>query len=201
MPRRKITFTKGHYYHIYNQGAYAHNLFVEDDNYQYVLRQTRRYAHRFSITVIAYVLMPNHYHFLLRQDGDVPLYELPARVFGGYSRAVNKRYGWRGTMFRGRFHAKPVRDDAYFLQLCRYIHANPVRHGFVTQPDEWRYSNYHEWLGTRRDSLVDLPLVDHYFPNRDDYADFVWKYLLYEEWVPRALVDGPDLQLPAPPPS
>lgn len=96
MPKREIIFTICGYYHIYNRGASRHNLFIEDDNYRYLLRQIKNCIRILKLTVIAYCLMPNHYHLLIRQDGETSVSELPKRVFGGYSRAVNKRYGWSG---------------------------------------------------------------------------------------------------------
>lgn len=173
MPRRTVTFAPGNYYHIYNRGAGKHALFREDDNYVYVLRQTKKYVRDFDLTIIAYVLMSNHYHFLIRQDGDVPAGELPKRVFGGYSRAVFRRYAWSGTLFEGRFQAIHVTEEAHLRHLCRYIHANPVLHGFVATPDAWTYSNYHEWVGTRPGTLVDHDFIAANFPDRADYIHYV----------------------------
>lgn len=174
MPRRTITFARGQYYHLYNRGAGKHPLFHEETNYLYVLRQTKQYARQFNVAVIAYVLMSNHYHFLIRQDGDASAAELPKRIFGGYSRAVNLRYGWSGTLFEGRFQAVHVTEEAHLRHLCRYIHANPVLHGFVATPEMWRYSNYHEWIGIRPGTLFDRGFINDFFPDRDNYIQYVY---------------------------
>lgn len=177
MPRRDVEFVQHGYYHIYNRGAGRHNLFIEEDNYLYVLRRTKTYGKEFNLIVIAYCLMPNHYHFLIRQDGEIPVGELPKRVFGGYSRAVNKRYGWSGTLFEGRFNAKVVTSDAHLIHLCRYIHANPVKDGIVAHPDEWPYSNYLEWMGQRSGTLVDRQFIRDMFGDATSYEAFVLEYL------------------------
>lgn len=177
MPRREVKFVQHGYYHIYNRGAGHHNLFLEEDNYLYVLRRTKKHIAEFDLTVIAYCLMPNHYHFLIRQDGETPTGELPKRVFGGYSRAVNKRYGWSGTLFEGRFKAKAVTADSYLRQLCRYIHANPVKDGMVRQLEDWPYSNYLEWVGLRDGTLVDRRFVRETFGDAASYKAFVLEYL------------------------
>jgi REP element-mobilizing transposase RayT len=132
-------FAKGQYYHLYNRGAGRQSLFIEESNYHYIQRRTKLYCRKFRLSVIAYCLLPNHYHFLIRQDGESLVSELPKRVFGGYSRAVNRKYGWSGTLFEGRFQSKLVDTDAYLLHLCRYIHANPVIHGIVDAPEDWPY--------------------------------------------------------------
>ncbi|MEO1352878.1 MAG: transposase, partial [Cyanobacteria bacterium J06635_15] len=65
MPRRKIAFAPGHYYHLYNRGNNHQNIFFERDNYLFFLRQLRRYLVEDTLHVIAYCLMPNHYHLLV----------------------------------------------------------------------------------------------------------------------------------------
>ncbi|HFE65995.1 MAG TPA: transposase [Chloroflexi bacterium] len=177
MPRRNVNFVQRHYYHIYNRGAGRHNLFIEKDNYLYVLRQTKKYLKEFALVMIAYCLMPNHYHFLIRQDGQIPAGELPKRVFGGYSRAVNRRYQWTGTLFEGRFQARHVDNDNYLRHLCRYIHANPVKDGLVNSLEAWPYSNYLEWVGLRQGTLVDYQFIRDIFGDGFDYEAFVQDYL------------------------
>ena len=181
MPRRSVHFSQGCSYHIYNRGAGRHKLFIEDDNYLYVLRRTKRYVDELGLTVLAYCLMPNHYHFLIRQDGEIAAGELPKRVFGGYSRAVNKRYGWSGTLFEGRYQAILVDSDQYVISLCRYIHANPVTAGLVAMPGEWPYSNYLEWIRERPGTLWDRAFVETYFPEPAEYIASVRDLLLSKE--------------------
>ncbi len=177
MPRREVQFVRHGYYHIYNRGAGRHDLFIEEDNYLYVLRRTKKYIGEFDLTIIAYCLMPNHYHFLIRQEFDIPAGELPKRVFGGYPRAVNKRYGWSGTLFEGRFCAKAVTTDAHLIHLCRYIHANPVKDGIVERLDEWPYSNCLKWVGVRHGTLVDHQFVMNMFGDAATYKAFVLEHL------------------------
>jgi REP element-mobilizing transposase RayT len=177
MPKRDIEFLKGAYYHIYNRGAGRHNLFIEEDNYQYVLRRIKKYIFKLSLTVIAYCLMPNHYHLLIRQDGDTSASELPKCVFGGYSRAVNKRYGWSGTLFEGRYKAKTVTSNTYLCQLCGYIHGNPVKDGLMRNIEDWPYSNYLEWIGEREGSLIDRKFVTEMFGSTQSYQEYVLEYL------------------------
>ncbi len=66
MPYRGDVFAPGHYYHIYNRGAGKGLLFFNSGNYEYCLRLVKRYYQQYGATVIAYCLMPNHYHFCLR---------------------------------------------------------------------------------------------------------------------------------------
>ena len=177
MPRRNITYSQGHYYHIFNRGAGRRDLFIEPDNYLYVLRKTKDLIRDLRLTVIAYCLMTNHYHFLLRQDGDTPAGQFPGLVFGGYSRAVNKRYGWTGTLFEGRYKARHVDSETYLRHLCRYIHANPVLAGLVSRPEAWLYSNYQDWIGLRPGRLVDHDFIADHFGDPTSYASSVADFI------------------------
>lgn len=149
MPYRKVQFAQGQFYHIYNRGVAQQPIFQEKENYLFLLRRVKKYASAFDITVVAYCLMPNHYHFLLHQDDQIPAGRLPQRVFNSYTKAFNKRYDRTGTLFEGPLKAIHVDQDHYLLHLCRYIHANPVKHGLVSDLEQWPYSNYLEWIAAR----------------------------------------------------
>ena len=176
MPRRENIFATGNYYHIYNRGAHRENIFFSEENFLHCLRLLRKYAQSYSVTVIAYCLMPNHYHFLLRQDGEVSLSKFINVVFNAYVQALNKQLGRKGTLFEGRFKHVLVDKDEYVLHLCRYIHLNPVKAGLVSRPEDWVYSNYREWIDMRRGRLKDTEFILSYFARPEDYQRFVMGY-------------------------
>lgn len=181
-PRHKtITWLPGHYYHIYNRGARQLTIFREPANYHFVLGRIKKYSYQFNLTIIAYCLMPNHYHLLIRQNAQHNAGLLPQRVFNSYTKAYNKRYGHSGTLFQGRYKAKHVDSDAYLHHLCRYIHANPVKDGFVAHPGDWLYSNYLDWLGERPGTLIDRGFMKDHFPDLREYAAFVLDYVRTRE--------------------
>lgn len=185
MPKRP-TYLPGHYYHIYNRGAHRISIFREEENYVFVLRKMKAYCRSLALTLIAYCLMPNHYHYLIRQDGEYHAGLLPQRVFNSYTKAYNKRYGHSGTLFEGNYKVTPVQDETHLLHLCRYIHANPVKHGLVADLAEWPYSNYLEWIGERGGTLVDRDFVREHFASPQSYQEFVFDYLI-ERKLPREL--------------
>jgi len=135
------------------------------------------YCRELQLVTITHCLMPNHYHFLVRQDGKKPAGLLPQYLFNSYTKAYNNLYGHSGTLFEGHYHSKPVEKQSYLLHLCRYIHANPVKDGFVDHPGDWPYSNYLEWIGKRRGTLVDRQFVKEYFPTTESYVEFVSDYI------------------------
>jgi REP element-mobilizing transposase RayT len=173
MARREIAFLPGQYYHVYNRGANREPIFQTKENYRFLLQRFREKLPSCRISVIAYCLMPNHYHFGLRQDGEVPVSDLMQAVFNSYTKAYNRAYTRSGTLFQGPFQAVAVEKYEYLLHLCRYIHRNPLEAGLVGHPIEWEFSNYREWMGRRDDGLTDREFMRENFPLPDEYEEFV----------------------------
>jgi len=103
MPYRQNIFQAGQYYHIYNRGNNRQDIFFERENYLFFLRLVRKYLLE-TLDVIAYCLMPNHYHLLIQ----LKKAELSAAMQAfslSYTKAMNRRYGRVGSLFQGRFQA------------------------------------------------------------------------------------------------
>jgi putative transposase len=175
--RDTLTWQQGMVYHIYNRGVHKVTIFREEANYLFVLAKIKKYCAENQLSLIAYCLMPNHYHFLLRQDGNEAAGNLPQSVFNSYTKAYNKRYEHSGTLFQGRFRAKAIQTRNHLLHLCRYIHGNPVKDGLVVDPADWPYSNYLEWIGERDGTLVDREFIQSQFDNAGEYRKFLFEYL------------------------
>lgn len=171
MPRRKIEFTKGATYHIYNRGAERISICRSEENYRFLLTLMKRYLQPLQVTIIAYCLLPNHYHWLIRQDGDAPAGLLPQRVFNAYVKAFNNANGRTGTLFQDRYKAILVESDEYLRHLCCYIHGNPVRHGIADAPELWPYSNYLDWIGKRPGTMLDPDFIPTHFGSVEQYTE------------------------------
>ncbi|KKS44128.1 MAG: hypothetical protein UV05_C0011G0019 [candidate division CPR1 bacterium GW2011_GWA2_42_17] len=130
---------------------------------------------RVPVELQAFVLMPNHFHLLVRQlvDGGVSLYL--SRICNAFTRAFNQRFKRTGPLWEKRFAAKVVESENSYLQLIRYIHLNP----FKTSPPlandlrEYRYSSYLEMAG-----LADKKICDLEFP-----LDLVGSFRNYDSFV------------------
>jgi REP element-mobilizing transposase RayT len=173
MPFRQNIFDPGHIYHIYNRGVNRMPIFANSGNYVYLLRKVKQLVAELSVVTLAYCLMPNHYHFVLRQDGEVPISTFIQRLFQTYTQAFNRQQERKGPLFEGRFRHVHVDRDEYVIHLCRYVHLNPVVAGLVSKPAEWPYSNYLEWIQARPGTLVDRTFVWNFFPTPEAYAAFV----------------------------
>jgi len=180
MPRRATPFAPDVYYHFYNRGNNRQVIFFEPENYLYFLKGLKKYLAS-TVTIIAYCLMPTHYHILVRikQTSEVSLQVSLAmqKFLISYTKAINKRFSRVGSLFQGQFQAKPIQTYSHLLNLCVYIHANPVKDGLVALPEDWIYSNYLEWLGQRDGTLVDREFIQEHFGSPMEYQELVMEYI------------------------
>lgn len=176
MRKRQESPTLGLYFHFYNRGIGGGRIFFDPGNFYHCLRLVKKYSKRYQIAVIAYCLMPNHYHFLLRQDGNHSPSKLIQTVFNAYVQAVNKQHRRKGTLFEGRSKHIHIDREEYLIHLCRYIHLNPVKSELAETPEKWIYSNYLDWIETRDGTLMDENFIRDHFSTSSDYQSFVNGY-------------------------
>jgi putative transposase len=153
----------GQYYHVYNRGVNRRPIFASEENYNFLLRRMKQFLPLYPIRVIAYSLMPNHYHFLVGVDKDGSLSPFFQRLFNSYSQAFNRQQNRTGTLFEGRAKSILIDESGYIYALVRYIHLNPVVAGLVSNPEDWHFSNYLEWIDGRNDELFDSQFRERFF--------------------------------------
>jgi putative transposase len=144
--------------HFYNRGNNRQNIFFERDNYLYFLRLIRQTLIAQDVDVVAYCLMPNHYHLLVYLRSE-HLSQAMKSLSLSYTKAINKRFNRVGGLFQGRFQKILVMDTEYLVHLIRYIHLNPVKANLVSKPEEWEFSSYLEYAGLRGGTLPNLELI------------------------------------------
>ena len=96
--------------------------------------------------IFAWCLMDTHAHFVLRAPEGAASAGMQ-ELLGGHARGVNARHGRVGHLFRNRFFAKPMADDAHVVASIAYVDRNPVKHGASTEPAAWRDSSYRAHMG------------------------------------------------------
>lgn len=130
--------------------------------------------------MIAYCLMKNHFHFLLRQNSNIPISTFMLRLSTSYAKYFNIKYGEVGSLFQDRFKAKLVETDEYLLHLSRYIHQNPIKILGSTLGVErglrtYRWSSYPAFLGEVNPLVDGREVVLSYFAKEnpsESYAGF-----------------------------
>jgi REP element-mobilizing transposase RayT len=195
MPRRTTPFLPDQYYHFYNRGNNRQAVFFERENYLYFLKGIKNYA-REHVEILVYCLMPTHYHILVRvkqqtqqtstqqtseflKNSEVsnPVSTAMMRLSVSYTKAINKRFSRVGALFQGQFQGKPIEHYNHLLNLCVYIHANPVKDGLVAMPEDWEFSNYLEWMNLREGTLVNREFMQDNFGMPDEYKKLVMEYI------------------------
>lgn len=149
MSIRKISFAIDEYYHIYNRGNSKQVIFKNEEDYNrflsllYVINNEQKlnftdikkskkdlFSIEFSdklVSIGAYVLMPNHFHLLVREKTEGGISKFMQKLSTAYSMYFNKKYNRAGSLFEGKFKSEYVDNDKYLKYLFSYIHLNPVK--------------------------------------------------------------------------
>lgn len=188
MPKPRPPYLEDHYYHFYNRGGNRQSIFHEPNDYFHLLKKFKSSAKEFKKSVIAYCLLPNHYHILARQGSAVESRVLIQRLFNSYGKTYRVKYKHSGSIFQGPYKVKLVAVYRYLRHLCRYIHANPVKHGIVNDIIDWPYSNYLEWVNLRSGTLVDRQFIADNSATPEEYRVFVLDYLRHDK-LPKGVED------------
>ena len=169
------------YFHIFNRGVNKENIFREEIDYINFLKRLKlslglaqssalhiNDLPQGSFSILSYCLMPNHFHFLIRQNTETGLDGLLSKLATSYSMYFNKKYERIGPLFQDTFKAKLIDSDSYLTYVSAYIHNNP------TSPLGYAYSSLPDILGVRNGTLVDKKTLLGLFNNSTDaYKNFV----------------------------
>jgi putative transposase len=136
----------GESYHLTSRGNDGGQTFFDTIDFEAGLRLLARTAQRHGWVVLAYCLMTNHLHLVVRLTK--PGMSAGMReLVGGYAARTNRRHGRRGHLFENRFSSTLIESEAHLLESLRYVVLNPVRARICRRPDEWRWSSYRACAG------------------------------------------------------
>ncbi len=190
MSARPPIFIPQGYYHIYNRGHNKQTIFHDVKDYRRYLKRLGEYLKKHKVTLLAFCLMPNHIHLLLRQDDDELIDKFIHRLHTAYTMYFNKKYEKVGAVFQGRFKAKLIETDEYLLHVSRYIHINPIElldaqaqgPALSLELEKYPWSSYEVYLNPRSKLLCNPTIILNYFSNsplrgKTTYRSFVEEYL------------------------
>ncbi len=169
-------FVQGGFYHVYNRGIRKQNIFLDNKDYQRYTDRLKEYKGKHQVSIIAYCLMPNHVHLLIRQNGPQPASKFIQRLHTAYSMYFNKKYSEVGHLFQNRFKAKIISKDEYLMHLSRYIHLNPEK--LLRKLPGYKWSSYGDYIG-RSDThgLVDTKFIlDMFRKKKGTLEDAIFAY-------------------------
>ena len=158
MPRKARIDAPGALHHIICRGIERRVIFRNDLDRHDFVRRLGMILSETQTPCYAWALLPNHFHLLLR-TGNVPISSIMRRLLTGYAGSFNRRYRRHGHLFQNRYKSILCQEDAYFLELVRYIHLNPLRAQVVESMkglDDFEFCGHkalvgmitHEWQDT-----------------------------------------------------
>lgn len=148
MARKPRIHYSGATYHTMLRGNNGQKIFFEENDFLIFEELIFDTVKRFNYQVLAFCWMTNHVHLLI-QINEISLSKIMQNIGFRYTRYINNKHRTIGHLFQGRFNAKIVDIDNYFLQLIQYIHLNPIKAGLETKLGEYRWSSHLCYISQR----------------------------------------------------
>lgn len=199
---RKTVFADGQVYHIYNRGVEKRPVFEDVNDHKRAIETIKYYKFRkppmrlsyfmklskkdkqffglsgdekTDIEILAYCLMPNHFHLLIKQLDVGGVSRFVSKITNSYTKYFNTKYTRVGPLFQGVFKAVRIEDDEQLLHVSRYIHLNPVASFLVDKNALFRYqwSSLKEYVYEVENSICKTELILNQFKQKTEYRNFV----------------------------
>lgn len=199
---RRVQFQKDNFYHVYNRGVDKRKIFLDTVDFKRFIQCIKEFnriepigslfrVNRLSVKnnvgcnvrcrtphkerlveIVAYNLIPNHYHFILKQISEGGISEFMKRINGGYTNYFNLKYKRSGALLQGKFKAVLIDSDDYLLWLSAYVNGNSQIHN-LANAKEWRWSSYQEYLGNNKEKICNSSYILNEFKSVREYSGFV----------------------------
>lgn len=212
MPGRTIPLVIGEIYHVFNRGVASQPTFLNKRDYDRALETAFYYRNgnppikysyflslavkqriqileelskkkNFLVEVICYCLMPNHFHFLLRQTKDNGIAKFMSNFSNSYTRFFNTKHERAGPLFTGKFQSVRIETQEQLLHVSRYIHLNPYT-GFVVKTfkdlENYSYSSFPEFIGKTTLNFCSKEAILTDYKDTKRYAQFVFDQKDYQ---------------------
>jgi putative transposase len=147
MPRRRRFHSGGYVYHVLYRAVGRQRIFHTEQDYrafENVLEEAWRHV---PMRLLAYCILPNHWHLVLwpRGDGDLSEYMRWLTVTHAQRYHAAHESAGMGALYQGRFKSFPVQEDDHFYRVCRYVERNALRANLASRAELWRWSSLWQW--------------------------------------------------------
>lgn len=210
---RTTIFVNEEIYHVYNRGVERRTLYTSPTEYRrfvnllayyrfadvpvrysqlhqmthelqrQIWRQLER-EDKLDVSILAYCLMPNHFHCILRQKQAGGITRFVSNVTNGYTKYFNTRHDRVGPLVQGTFKAVHVETGEQLLHLSRYIHINPVVSSIIPQTrlDTYAWSSFPKYL-SGNPGICDTSWIKGFFKKSQNYRTFVHDHVAYAKEI------------------
>lgn len=207
---RKVPLVTNEIYHIYNRGVNKGKIFFAEGDYRRFYLAALHYKSKSSkfsyenplndpgsseiprVQILSYCLMPNHFHFLIKQLVDNGISSYFRQLANSYSHYMSVKHDRVGHLFQGRFKNVLIESDEQLMHVSRYIHLNPLVSELVSDLKKFDWFSYHAFLGSKVDRLVEPGMILEMFPSPEAYKKFIFDQMDYArslERVKHLLID------------
>ncbi len=152
-PRRQ-PWTDEASYHVMNRRHNREPIFGDDDDRRHLRLLLARYQKRFGLRLYHDCLMTNHFHRLVQLQRPADLSSWLAGMLRAYVHFFNRRYGFLGHLWQGRFKSPAIQGEGYLFSCGRYIERNPLEVGIVIEPWQYAWSSCRAYACGTADSLL-----------------------------------------------
>jgi len=171
VPYRPRTGTAGVVFHVLNRAVRRERLFDSISDYRAFLKVIAQAQTRIPLRILAYCVMPNHFHLVVWPSTDGELSSFMHWFTATHSKRWHSHRQTIGTgsVYQGRFKSFPVQSDPHFLAVCRYVEQNPLRARLVARAEDWEWSS----LCDRCNNCDHIQLAEWPIPQPDNWLDLV----------------------------
>jgi len=194
--KRKVLLVNNEIYHIFNRGVNKADIYFQEPDFRrfylsaiYYLDHSTKYSRHLSdpgsdmngqgrneqarVEVIAYCLLPNHFHFLMKQLKDGGITSYIRHLCNAYSHYINKKNDRVGPLFQGKFRSVHIGNSDQLYHVSRYIHLNPLVSKLTNNLENYKWSSYLTYARGSEDKLCNTDLILKSFSSGDEYCKFV----------------------------
>lgn len=214
MPKRLTSITTNHTYHIFNRGVAGTRTFFRSRDYARFLKLVRYYQYqetpisfsnfeklnpnnqllfwqsqqtksRYIVSILAYCLMPNHFHLLLEQQTDQGIQNFIRKISNAYTKYINQKHSRFGPLFAGRFQAVHVKSDEQLCHVSRYMHLNPHTSFLIDDLSDlalYPWSSFAQYTQDKSaDFITSTQKILSFFKSKEAYQKFVYDQANYQQ--------------------
>ena len=161
MGRPKRVADGGYVYHVLNRANARSTIFENEADYRAFEQVLEEAVERASTRLLAYCVMPNHWHLVVwpREDGELSSFIGWLTLTHTQRWHAHRESAGSGHLYQGRFKSFPVQGDEHFYTVCRYVERNALRANLVHRAEAWRWCSLHRWM---QGSATEKALLSHW---------------------------------------
>lgn len=213
---RALVFATSETYHVFNRGVERRPIFTSKKEYERFIELLKyyRFSHvpmrysdfrvlpdlaqkniwqsqlnhgKLDVDILAYCLMPNHFHLVIRQQEEHGIHRFLSNISNGFAKYFNTKHRRIGPLFQGVFKAVHIETDEQLLHVTRYVHLNPVAAFMIPESvvDTYPWSSLSEYVTKASSGFCETGWVKEFFKKPVGYRSFVHDQVAYAKALAR----------------